>query len=173
MKQYYEKRGEMRTPYVTTVLINNLNTGKFSRARMVNFSLDGMFIEADDLLNEGDIIEIGIENSPYILFEDTIDCYKATVRRRKQLMSGVYKYGYGVQKMLAGQRPRTNMNAQIQSEYSKLFQISHYMQKLQSSQTVCRHRRRTIFAPSHRGAGGCVSRLLPHPGRRGSGALPS
>lgn len=110
MKQYYEKRGEMRNHYVTTVLINNLNTGIFSRARMVNFSLGGMFIEADVLLNAGEIIEIGIENSPYINFEDTIDCYKATVRRRKKLMSGVYKYGYGVQIASAGQRPRTNMN---------------------------------------------------------------
>ena len=110
MKQYYEKRREMRNHYVTTVLINNLNTGIFSRARMVNFSLDGMLIEADVLLNAGEIIEIGIENSPYINFEDTIDCYKATVRRRKKLMSGVYKYGYGVQIRSAGQRSRTNMN---------------------------------------------------------------
>ena len=112
MKQYSEKRGEMRTPYVTTVLINNLNTGKFSRARMVNFSSDGIFIEADDLLNAGETIEIGIENSPYILSEDTIDCYKATVRRRKTLMPGAYKYGYGVQMTSAGKRPRTNLNTQ-------------------------------------------------------------
>ena len=116
MKQYYEKRGEMRNPYVTTVLINHLNTGKFSRARMVNFSLDGMFIETDVLLNAGEIIEIGIENSPYIRFEDTIDCYKATVRRRKKLMPGAYKYGYGVQMTSAGQRPRTNMNTQAYGE---------------------------------------------------------
>lgn len=103
MNPYHEKRGEIRNHYVTTVLIKNLKTGKISRARMVNSSPDGMFIETGVLLNAGEIIEIGIENSPYILFEDAIDCYRATVIRRKGLASGAYKYGYGLQIRSVGQ----------------------------------------------------------------------
>ena len=112
MKPYYEKRDEMRNSYVTTVLINDLKTGRFSRARMVDFSLGGMFVEADVLLNAGEKIEIGIENSPYIHFEDTIDCYRATIVRRNKLASGAFQYGYGLQIKSAGRSSRTNMNAQ-------------------------------------------------------------
>ena len=112
MKQKYEKRGEMRNSYVTTVLINDLKTGRFSRARMVDCSSGGMFVEADVTLSAGEKIEIGIENSPYIHFEDTIDCYRAVVVRRRKLSSGDFQYGYGLQIKSAGQRSRTNMNAQ-------------------------------------------------------------
>ena len=114
MSEYYEKRGEMRNHYVTTVLINDLKTGKFSRARMVDFSLEGMFIEADVMLNAGEKIEIGIENSPYIHFEDTIDCYRATVVRRNRLASGGFKYGYGLQLMSARKSPGSHINARAE-----------------------------------------------------------
>lgn len=96
MNQYHEKRGEIRSHYVTTVMLKNLRTGEFSRARMVNCSRDGMFIETAVLLNAGEKIEIGIESSPYILVEDAIDCYKATVIRRKKLTTGACSYGYGL-----------------------------------------------------------------------------
>ena len=112
MNQYHEKRDEIRNHYVTTVMLNHLKTSKISMARMVNCSLDGLYIEANVLMNAGEIIEIGIENSPYILFEDAIDCYQAMVIRRNKLTSGDYKYGYGLQITSAGQRPLSHNNAQ-------------------------------------------------------------
>ena len=79
---------------------------------MVDFSPGGMYIEAGVLLYEGEIIEIGIENSPYILIEDAIDCHKVVVIRRTKLGSDPNPYGYGLQISPGGQSHRPHINVQ-------------------------------------------------------------
>jgi len=47
-------------------------------------------------LKVGERIFIGIENSPYAQQPGTYECYHAVIKRRQELDSSVYKYGYGV-----------------------------------------------------------------------------
>ena len=118
MNSYHEKRGELRNHYVTAVMLKDLKTGKISRARMANCSPGGLYIEADVMLDAGETIEIGIENSPYISIEDAIDCYRAVVIRREKLATGARNFGYGLQLMSAGRGSRPNINLQAAAAIS-------------------------------------------------------
>jgi hypothetical protein len=65
---------------------------------MYNYSKDGLYFEADYLLEPEDEIFIGIENSPYASTSGVYECYRAKVKWRKDFGLGrSHNYGYGIQ----------------------------------------------------------------------------
>lgn len=66
---------------------------------MFNYSKEGLYFEADYVLEPGDEIFIGIENSPYTSASGFYECYRAIVKWSKIISdkNHGYHYGYGIQ----------------------------------------------------------------------------
>ena len=65
------------------------------RAKMMNFSDNGLYFEADNLLQPGEEIFVGIDNSPFASVIDTYECYRVKIVWRKKLKKSAFYYGYG------------------------------------------------------------------------------
>ena len=97
---YFEKRGEARIAHQSRVKIKELKSGVFINARMLHYSENGAYIEADTLLLPGTAIYLGIEDSPFIPGGNVYDVYRAEVVWLRLLNSVSYKYGYGIKFIL-------------------------------------------------------------------------
>ena len=71
MDIYSEKRANERIAYKVPISVEDLEDGFIYRARMINYSKSGMYLETDVILDLGAEIHIGIEDSPYILSSST------------------------------------------------------------------------------------------------------
>ena len=98
MNSNVESRIETRIDHKSYVLIKELQTGEFHRARMVNYCSMGMYLETDGLFAPQQEININIDNSPYtrVSSSEIFDCYHATIIWRRQLETGLYNFGYGL-----------------------------------------------------------------------------
>ena len=91
-----EKRRGAREPYSSPILVEDLNAGYLYRARMVNYSKNGIFIETDVGLDLGEEIYIGIENTPHKFASDASRSYRAKVIWQKGLKNSIFNFGYGL-----------------------------------------------------------------------------
>jgi len=91
-----EKRIKARVDYQCLVTIEDLQVGRIYRAKMLNYSENGLYFEADRLLQPGEGIFIGIEDSSVASLTDTYKCYRAKIVWRKKLTTSPFYYGYGV-----------------------------------------------------------------------------
>ena len=96
MIRFYEKRSDNRTDFKSPVTVEDLK-GIIYKARMVNYSRCGLYIETDWLLRPETEIYIEIEKSPYT--SDTLDLperYRSVILWHTKLEDSFYSYGYGV-----------------------------------------------------------------------------
>ena len=98
---YFENRGETRIAHKSRVKIKELKSGVFINARMLHYSENGAYLEADTLLLPGAVVYLGIEDSPFIPGGNVYDVYRAEVVWLRLLKSMSYKYGYGIKFILA------------------------------------------------------------------------
>ena len=96
MEENPEKRDNARIEHQCLVTIENLKAGTINKAKMLNFSATGLYFEADNLLQPGDEIFVGIDNSPFASTEGQYECYRVEIVWRKELKKSLYYYGYGV-----------------------------------------------------------------------------
>ena len=90
-----EKRNNVRMDYRGPITIENIKAGVMHRAKMMNFSANGLYFEADNLLQPGEEIFVGIDNSPFASSQDTYECYRVKIVWRKKLKISAFYYGYG------------------------------------------------------------------------------
>ena len=90
-----EKRNNVRIDHRCPVTIENIKAGVMHRAKMMNFSTNGLYFEADNLLQPGEEIFVGIDNSPFASSQDTYECYRVKIVWRKKLKKSAFYYGYG------------------------------------------------------------------------------
>ena len=95
MEENPEKRDNARIDHQCLVTIENLKAGTINKAKMLNFSATGLYFEADNLLQPGEEIFVGIDNSPFASTQGMYECYRLEVIWRKKLKKSVYYYGYG------------------------------------------------------------------------------
>ena len=95
MEENPEKRDNARIDHQCLVSIENLKAGTINKAKMLNFSATGLYFEADNLLQSGEEIFVGIDNSPFASSIDTYECYRVKIVWRKKLKKSPYYYGYG------------------------------------------------------------------------------
>ena len=95
LKTNPEKRNNARIDHRCPVTIENINAGVIHKAKMVNFSANGLYFEADNLLQPGDEIFVGIDDSPFASTKDTYECYRVKIVWRKKLKTSAFYYGYG------------------------------------------------------------------------------
>jgi Tfp pilus assembly protein PilZ len=82
------------------ITIEDIKAGVMHRAKMMNFSSYGLYFEADDLLQPGEEIFVGIDNSPFASAKDTYECYRVKIVWRKKLKKSAFYYGYGAKHTL-------------------------------------------------------------------------
>ena len=90
-----EKRNKVRIDHRCPITIENIQAGVMHRAKMMNFSDNGLYFEADNLLQPEEEIFVGIDNSPFASTIDTYECYRVKIVWRKKLKKSAFYYGYG------------------------------------------------------------------------------
>jgi Tfp pilus assembly protein PilZ len=91
-----ENRKHARFEHQSIIRHEDLDEGIYASSRMFNFSKDGLYFESNAVLEAGEKIFIGIENSPYVDNPGTYECYHAEICWRQELEYSRFKYGYGV-----------------------------------------------------------------------------
>ena len=125
MIQYLEKRTDLRTTHKAPVMVEDLEDGFIYRARMVNFSKSGMYLETDVVLDLGAEIYVGIEDSPYTISSSTFSSkesqyFRAKIRWQREIKDDLFNFGYGVNIIFVGNE---------QSLRDKDFQVRQDMRK--------------------------------------------
>jgi len=93
-----EERKNTRFRHTSAITREDVVSGVHYGANMYDYSKDGLYFEADYLLEPEDEIFIGIENSPYASAPGVYECYRAKVKWRKDLdLERSHNYGYGIQ----------------------------------------------------------------------------
>ena len=100
MAHYAEKRANPRMSCKVPATIEELKDSFLYRARLVNYSKNGMFLETDVVLDSEAEIVIGLEDPPFTSPESSSDapvCYQARVKWQKRIRGSIFNFGYGVQ----------------------------------------------------------------------------
>jgi len=88
-----DHRNNTRIKHKADIQFENYDSGIHFKARMYNYSMEGMYFETDYAPLPGTEIYIGIKKSPY---DAAADIYRAQIRWRKQLKSSPSDYQFGV-----------------------------------------------------------------------------
>jgi hypothetical protein len=88
-----DHRNNTRIKHKADIQFENYNSGIPFKARMYNYSTEGMYFETDYAPLPGTEIYIGIKKSPY---DAAADIYRAQIRWRKHLTSSPSDYQFGV-----------------------------------------------------------------------------
>jgi len=92
-----EKRDSARLDEFRPIAVEDLKAGIIHRAKMLNYSKNGMYFESDSILQPGARIYLGTANSSDVTMTDEFECKLAEIVWRNELKKSFYKYGYGVQ----------------------------------------------------------------------------
>ena len=137
MVHHPEKRTYPRSLCKVPATIEEVEDNFLYRARLVNYSNTGMFLETDVILESGTEIMVGVEDSlfPFQSSATTGDtytapeCYRAQVIWQKSIEDSIFSYGYGVQikteddtKSLQDeeQQEKTDLREHPRKPYSKI-----------------------------------------------------
>ncbi len=91
-----ENRDSARINHNSSLQVKDLQSGKIHKARMFNYSKEGVYFESDSVLTPGIQIYIGIQNSPYASLPDVLEYHRAEIMWRKKLKESIFRFGYGV-----------------------------------------------------------------------------
>ncbi len=108
MDKNLERRENARIDQISPLKIKSLNSGKIYNARMFNYSKNGLYFESDSVLQTGDQIYIGIQDSPYAASTGVLEYYRAEIRWHKKLKDSYFEYGYGVELATADKKQNPN-----------------------------------------------------------------
>ena len=96
MTRFLERRSDIRTNYKSPATVED-SKGIIYRARIVNYSSNGLYIETDWPLKAGTEIYIDMEKSPYASSTfDFLDRRQAVIRWHVKLKDSFYSHGYGI-----------------------------------------------------------------------------
>ena len=115
MVQENDERSEIRLYDKRPIRIEDVKAGINLNAELVNYSNNGLYIEADRLLQPQEEIFIGIENSPLAPNDSVFECYRAKVLWRKKLNDSFYEYGYGLRFSFGNDVEGSEQNGNIKS----------------------------------------------------------
>ena len=97
MVHYYEKRADARNVYKAPITVDDIKAGKTFRARMVNYSKNGLYFETNLPLKSATEIHIELGDSPNTSSSfDLKERYGAEIMWHRKLKDSLYNYGYGV-----------------------------------------------------------------------------
>ena len=97
MNENLERRKSVRIDHTSAIKVKNLQSGKIYKAKMFNYSKNGLYFESNSVLHSGDQIYIGVQDSPYASEPGVLEYYRAQIMWRKKLKDSYFEYGYGIQ----------------------------------------------------------------------------
>ena len=97
-------RSSARIDHASPIQIKDIQTGNLHRAKMQNYSREGLYFESDSMLNSGASIYLGIKNSPFAAEPDVLEYRRAEILWRKMLKQSFYRFGYGVKLHASGKQ---------------------------------------------------------------------
>jgi hypothetical protein len=96
MTRHLERRSDIRTNYKSPARVED-SKGIIYRARIVNYSQNGLYIETDWPLQAGTELYIEMEKSPYASSTfDSLDRRQSVILWHTKLKDSFYTYGYGI-----------------------------------------------------------------------------
>lgn len=99
-----EMRSSARIDHSSPIQIKDMQSGNLHKARMQNYSSDGLYFESDSMLSAGMQIYLGIKDSPFATSSDVLEYRRAEILWRKKLKQSFYMFGYGVKFNSAGKQ---------------------------------------------------------------------
>jgi ribosomal protein S1 len=105
-----ENRDTARMGHISAIQVQDIDSGKIHKARMFNYSKEGVYFESDSVLKPGTQIYIGIQDSPYAAMPDVLEYHLAHIIWQKKLKDSFFRFGYGVKlaSMAAKQDSKSN-----------------------------------------------------------------
>ncbi len=91
-----ENRDTARIDHTSSLQVKDLQSGKIHKAKMINYSKEGIYFESDSVLNPDMQFYIGIQNSPYASLPDVLEYHRAKIMWRKKLKRSFFRFGYGL-----------------------------------------------------------------------------
>ena len=91
----FENRDNVRINHNSSLQVKDLQSGKIHKAKMFNYSKEGVYFESDSVLNPGMQVYIGIKNSPHASVPDVLEYHRAEIMWRKKLKRSFFQFGYG------------------------------------------------------------------------------
>jgi hypothetical protein len=119
MDENLERRKSVRIDHIAPLKVKNLKSGKIYKARMFNYSKNGLYFETDSVLHSGDQIYIGIQDSPYASLSGVLEYYRAVIMWGKKLKDSYFEYGYGIQLHAACDKQNPKINDIEKGKYIK------------------------------------------------------
>ena len=96
MAQHFERRSATRANYKSPIRVEDLK-GIIYNARIVNSSINGLYIETDWMLKPGTEIYIEMEKSPHAPSNfDLTERRQSLILWQTKLKDSFYGYGYGI-----------------------------------------------------------------------------
>jgi Tfp pilus assembly protein PilZ len=96
MTRYFERRSDIRISYKSPARVED-SKGIICKARIVNYSNNGLYIETDWPLQAGTEIYVEMEKSPYASSTfDFADRRQSVILWHTQLKDSFYSFGYGL-----------------------------------------------------------------------------
>ena len=96
MVENAERRKRVRIDHTSPLKVEDRISGKIYKARMFNYSDNGLYFESYSVLDSGDQIYIGIQDSPYASANGVFEYHRSEIRWRKKLKDSYFEYGYGI-----------------------------------------------------------------------------
>ena len=108
--EYLENSDTARMVHNSAIQVQDIDSGKIHKARMFNYSKEGVYFESDSVLKPGTQIYIGIQDSPYAAMPDVLEYHLAHIIWQKKLKDSFFRFGYGVKlaSMAAKQDSKSN-----------------------------------------------------------------
>jgi Tfp pilus assembly protein PilZ len=91
-----EMRSSARIDHSSPIQIKDIQSGHLYRAKMLNYSTEGLYFESDSMLNPGTRIYLAIKDSPFAAVPDMIEYRRAEILWRQKIKQSFYAFGYGV-----------------------------------------------------------------------------
>jgi hypothetical protein len=95
-----ENRSSSRFDHTSVLQIKDIQAGILHKAKMFNYSKEGLYFESDSQFKPGTQIYIGIKNSPYRTQPGVLAYHRGVIQWVRELEDSFFLYGYGV-KLLA------------------------------------------------------------------------
>lgn len=91
-----EMRSSARIDHSSPIQIKDIQSGHLHKAKMLNYSTEGLYFESDSMLNPGTHIYLAIKDSPFASVPDVIEYRRAEILWRQKIKQSYYAFGYGV-----------------------------------------------------------------------------
>ena len=133
MIENHERRESVRIDHTSILKIKDKESGKVHKARMLNYSKNGLYFESDSVLHPGDEICIAIQDSPFAIKSGELEYYNAEIMWRKKFEDTFFDFGYGVKFIPAGDKQMSKSNNLLKRKNAEKIRIKSYRKTIKFS----------------------------------------